>query len=193
MRTAPEILREKDYKQCSQLIKDLGVDRATFYKDIKFLEIQTTKDNKGQSYISNQDYERILLLREHIKNNGTRKGFKEEIGGELIIRNNTSMSKKDSDKLVREEPNYEDIYVEPEEKTAGFEDEFMRGAFELKAREIAMPDLVKRALADQITEEDLPEDLKGKVAMAREAANPKFSPSEVATTLLANYKRKSSI
>ncbi len=193
MRSTAEKLINSDHQQCSQLIEKLNVDRATFYKDIKFLSIETIKDNKGQSYISNSDYERILLLREHIKKTGSRRGFSEEIGGELIVREMNSINKKSEDKLIREEPNYEGIYVEPEEQTAGFEDEFMRGAFELKARELAMADLVKRAIADQASYDDLPEDLKAKVDLAKESANPKFTPSEVATTLLNNYKRKSNI
>ena len=63
-----------------------------------------------------------------------------------------------------------------------------RSAAELKAREVAMPDLVKRAVADQMTEEDLPEDLKEKVNLAREAANPKFTPTEVASQLLNQWR-----
>ncbi len=42
----------------------------------------------------------------------------------------------------------------------------MRGAAELKARDLAMPNLVMRELADRMTEDDLPEDLKEKVEIA---------------------------
>lgn len=83
----------------------------------------------------------------------------------------------------------EDIYVQPSPPTEQFEvNGLMRSAAELKAREVAMPDLIKRAIADQITEEDLPFDLKEKVKKAREAANPKFTPTEVANKLLSQWR-----
>ena len=66
----------------------------------------------------------------------------------------------------------------------------LREAEELKAREVAMRDLIKRRLADNMSEEDLPEDLKEKVRLAREAANPKFTPQEVAQSLLAQWRAK---
>jgi hypothetical protein len=53
-----------------------------------------------------------------------------------------------------------------------------------------MPDLVKRAIADKMTEDDLPFDLKEKVNLAREAANPKFTPSMVAERLLERYRQQ---
>jgi hypothetical protein len=53
-----------------------------------------------------------------------------------------------------------------------------------------MPDLIKRAFADKMTEADLPPDLKEKINLAREAANPKFTPSMVAETLLARYRQQ---
>ena len=64
----------------------------------------------------------------------------------------------------------------------------MRGAAQLKARELAMPHLVKREIANRMSEEDLPEDLKEKVAIAREVANPKFTPGQLAETLLNQYR-----
>ena len=64
----------------------------------------------------------------------------------------------------------------------------MREAAELKARELAMPHLVKKAVADRMTEDDLPEDLKEKVAAVREAANPKHTPASVADSLLEQWR-----
>ena len=62
-------------------------------------------------------------------------------------------------------------------------------AAQLKARELAMQDLVKRALADGMTEDDLPAELKQKVNLAREAANPKFTPQEVAGSILTQWRQ----
>ena len=52
----------------------------------------------------------------------------------------------------------------------------------------SMRDLIKRKLADNMSEEDLSPDLQEKVRLAREAANPKFTPQEVAEALLAQWR-----
>jgi hypothetical protein len=58
----------------------------------------------------------------------------------------------------------------------------------LQARELATPDLAIRAIADRMTEEDLPDDLKEKVEAVREAVNPKWTPGQLADKILANYR-----
>ena len=84
----------------------------------------------------------------------------------------------------------EEIYVEPEEPTENLAlKEIMRKASKLKAREAAMPDLLTRAIADNMSEEDLPEDLKEKVRLARSAANPKYTPKELALGILDRYRK----
>jgi hypothetical protein len=50
--------------------------------------------------------------------------------------------------------------------------------------------LLIRELANRMTEEDLPDDLKEKVAIAREVANPKWTPAEIATQLLAQHRNQ---
>jgi hypothetical protein len=47
----------------------------------------------------------------------------------------------------------------------------------------------RRAKPDKMTEDDLPFDLKEKVNLAREAANPKFTPSMVADKILERYRQ----
>ena len=66
--------------------------------------------------------------------------------------------------------------------------DLMRQAAELKARNLAMPELVKLSIARDMTFEDLPPDLQGKVTAAREAANPKEGPASIASNLLAQYR-----
>jgi hypothetical protein len=45
-----------------------------------------------------------------------------------------------------------------------------------------------RELANRMSEDDLPEDLKEKVAIAREVANPKWTPGQLADNLLSQYR-----
>ncbi len=83
------------------------------------------------------------------------------------------------------------IYINPEEPEAQFDiNGLMRNAAQLKARELAMPHLVTREIANRMSEDDLPEDLQEKVAIAREVANPKFTPQQLAETLLSQYRNQ---
>jgi hypothetical protein len=85
----------------------------------------------------------------------------------------------------------ETIYIEPEEETANFNRDLMiRAGAKLKSRELATPHLLKRAIADEFTEETLPEDLRRKVQLAREAANPKYTPKQIAKALMDDYRKK---
>ena len=181
------------------LMEELGTKKDAYYRDLKFLDIEIIKDNSGKSYVTPDDAERIKSLRKWVNKTGTRRGFVEnkevfeaesnegnqkEIESNLVVSENKSLASNSTNHL-------EDIYVTPEEPTENINvDGLVRGAAELKAREIAMPDLVKRAFADKMTEADLPQDLKEKVNLAREAANPKFTPSMVAETLLARYRQQ---
>ena len=160
-----------------QLMEELGVKKDAYYADLKYLGIKADKDDDGKAYLTDEEAEKVKALRSHVIKTGKRDGF--VYGGLAVSNNNELATNSISD----------DIYVEPEEPTSSFDiNELMREAAELKAREIAMASLVKRELADRMTEDDLPTDLQEKVAIAREAANPKWKPADVAQTLLAQYR-----
>jgi hypothetical protein len=90
-------------------------------------------------------------------------------------------------------PDPDSIYVEAEEPTANFDiNALLRGAAQLKARELATPNLIMRELANRMSEEDLPEDLKEKVAIASEVANPKWTPGQLADSILSQYRSQKS-
>ncbi|MEY4518856.1 MAG: hypothetical protein RLZZ499_1455, partial [Cyanobacteriota bacterium] len=48
--------------------------------------------------------------------------------------------------------------------------------------------LAIRAIADRMSEDDLPEDLKQKVEAVREAVNPKWTPADLADSILSQYR-----
>ena len=163
-----------------KLMEDLGIKKDAYYADLKFLNIKPVRDGEGKVWLTPEDAERIRHLRSYVEKNGKREGF-------------SGIVKSDDNKLVTNsdsELTQDNIYVAPEEPTDNMNiDGLVREAAELKAREVAMPDLVKRAIADKMTEDDLPEDLKEKVNLAREAANPKFTPSMVADKILERYRQ----
>jgi hypothetical protein len=53
---------------------------------------------------------------------------------------------------------------------------------------MAMNDLIKIQLASQMSFDDLSPDLQEKINIAREVANPKFRPADIATQLLAQHR-----
>jgi hypothetical protein len=86
-----------------------------------------------------------------------------------------------------------EISLEPETFAGddGELDQIMWEAAELKKQQLARAELVKLHIAYQMTEDDLPDEMKEELAAVREAANPaspKQNPAVVASNLLAKYR-----
>jgi hypothetical protein len=159
------------------LMAELNLKKSTYYDDLNYLGIKAEKDEEKKVYLTIEQANQVRALRSHVNKTGKRDDF--SYGG-LIVSNNNELANIP-------EPN--DIYVEREEPTADINiNALFRGAAELKARELATPNLLMREIANRMSEEDLPEDLKEKVAIAREVANPKWTPAEIATQLLAQHR-----
>jgi hypothetical protein len=163
-----------------ELMVELGIKKDAYYKDLSYLDITPEKDSEGKCYLTIEQADRIRALRNYVIETGKRNGFE----------NNSIVKVDDSNELVSNSSEAEnDIYVNREEPTAQFDiNGLMRGAAQLKARELATPNLLIRELANRMSEEDLPEDLKEKVAIAREVANPKWTPGQLADNLLSQYR-----
>jgi hypothetical protein len=169
---APQIYRHEELQEL------FGIKRASYYSRLKRLGIEAHKNEQGKPYLDQVQFEAFKALHEHINNTGKMDGF--------VNTNTVTLATTEQTNI---EVSPEEIYTEPEDPISQFDlNSLLRSAAELKAREIAMPALLKRAIADQITEDDLPEDLKEKVNLVREAANPKLTPAEIATQLLNKYR-----
>lgn len=174
MNSSPRIYTES-------VLAQLHVGKDTYYADIKFLGITTQKDSDRKAYINQEDLELLIALRSHVAQTGTRQGFCYPQNGDLVISNG-------SQKMAPIGSNTTE-YPEPEEPIANDDmgEQLFRAGAELKAKETAMPHLVIRAIADQMDEDQLPEDLKRKVNATREAANPKWNPGDLAGSLIARF------
>ena len=162
------------------LMAELDLKKSTYYDDLKFLGITASKDENKKAYLTIEQANQVRSLRSYVSENGKRDGF--TFGG-LAVSNNNELATN---------PEQTDIYVEVEEPTSNMDiNALVRHAAELKARELATPDLVVRELANRMNETDLPEDLQEKVAIAREAASPKWTPAGVAENLLAQLRSQS--
>ncbi len=159
------------------LIQEFNIGKDTYYNDLKYLGIKAEKDSKGKPYLTFEQAEQVRALRSYVNRNGKREGFE-----------NSSLVHSSNNELATN-GNEEDIYVKPEEPRVQFDfNQLMRGAQEIKLRELATPDLLMRGIADQLTEEDLSDDLKEKLAAVREAVNPKWTPASLATEIVAQYR-----
>lgn len=168
-----------------ELMDELGIKKSKYYNILKVLGIKAEKDEKGMSYLS---YNQIEKIRGYLL--GQNETAENDISG------NSSMVKVDDNDIAASANSNEgeDIYIKPESASSQLDfSQLMRSAAELKTRELAMGDLVKREVANRMTEDDLPEDLREKLELAREAANPKFTPAEVADTLLNQWRNQGGI
>ena len=162
-----------------ELMSELGIKKDAYYKDLNYLDINPEKDSEGKAYLTNEQANQIRALRSHVQITGKRNGF-----------DNSSIVKvDDSNEIVSNNNETEDdIYINREEPTAKLDSDIVREAEELAARGMAMNDLIKIQLASQMSFDDLSPDLQEKVTIAREAANPKFTPCAIAQQLLAQHR-----
>ncbi|VEP13121.1 conserved hypothetical protein [Hyella patelloides LEGE 07179] len=162
-----------------ELMEELSIKKDAYYKDVNYLDIKPEKDSDGKVYLTEEQANQIRALRNHVSETGRRNGF-----------DNSSIVKVDnSNEIVsNSSETQEDIYVEQEEPTSKIDSDLVREAEELAARGMAMNDLIKIQLASQMSFDDLSPDLKEKVNIAREVANPKFTPADIATQLLAQHR-----
>ena len=194
--TESEVRRTEMYRP-EEVQEIFGIKKVAYYNRLKFLEMQAHKDEQGKAYLDENQLDGLKELDKYISINGKMTGFSysknSDSSASLVTtdENGLTTSPNNSTALNHQnKTNEPDIYVTPEEPTAQFDmEQLMYEAAELKARELAMQNLVKRALADGMNESDLPPELREKVNLAREAANPKFTPQQVAGTLLTQWRK----
>ena len=162
-----------------QLMSELGIKKSKYYQVLKELGIKADKDSTGKSYLTESQAEQV---KNYLLNN--------MLTEENQDSNNNSIIKVDdsNDIVSNNNKTEEDIYVEAEEPTASVDSDIVREAKELAARGMAMNDLLKIQLASKMTFDDLDADLKEKVNIAREVANPKWTPASLADKILAQHR-----
>lgn len=161
------------------LMSELDIKKDAYYKDIKHLDIKPAKDSEGKSYLTIEQADAIRGLRNHVNETGSRRGF---VSSSIVKVEDSNLAESNSSEAEN------DIYVNAEEPTAKIDSDIVREAQELAARGMAMNDLIKIQLASQMGFDDLSPDLQEKVNIAREVANPKFQPAEIAQQLLAQHR-----
>jgi hypothetical protein len=168
-----------NYIRPDELMSELGIKKDAYYKDLSYLDITPEKDSEGKCYLTIEQADKIRALRNYVNETGKRNGFN----------NSSIVMVNDSNEIVSHNNEAEnEIYINRQEPTAQLDSNILREAEELAARGMAMKDLIKIQLASQMSFDDLSPDLQEKVNIAREVANPKWTPAEIATQLLAQHR-----
>ena len=162
------------------LMLELGIKKTKYYNLLDRLDIKADKDSEGKAILT---FEKAEKVRAYLSGN-----IQETENDDSA---NSSLVKVDDSNLVESSNNNseEDIYVEAENPLDNLNvNQLLRKAAQLKARELATPELAIRAIADRMTEDDLPDDLKQKVFAVRIAVNPKWTPADLADSILSQYR-----
>jgi len=143
-------------------MKKLGIGKTQYYARLDKLGIKA-KRNNGKAFL---DDEQMAKLRD----------YSEPENAIAMIDNEAEIS-------LENLPKQEEISDEKKR-------DVLREAQELRAQQLAMPDLVKFYLAAEMTESDLPPDLQETLRATREAASfdPKKSARAIAQNILTEYR-----
>ena len=146
-----------------------------------------------------------------MEKNNNRNGFQEENNTGLTLANNNNLAINSNSNLASNNNNnlainsngnlasnnnndyisQPEIFIEPEDPMENMSyEELLRYAQELKATELARENLVIRAMADDLKEEELDEDLQESVENSRRAINPKYSPKEIGNLILQKFRTR---
>jgi hypothetical protein len=176
------VLGEEKVIRPDEVMQLFDVKKDAYYDRVKFLNIKAAKDNSGKAYLTQEQFSLMEKLHQHIKTAGTMDGFilgaAAEVGGDLAVAGEAG--------LTGEEPPMQ----RTEEVPPGIDEQLIRLAAQLKAQQLTTTPEIIRAIASQMTEEDLPEDLRVMVQGAREAISPKFQPSQVASQMLSQWREQ---
>ena len=154
----------------------LGIKKDAFYEDLKFLSIKMSKDADRKSFLSAREFEMLVKLRDHVETTGKRDGFDEEAE---IMATPADLVVRQDEAIAKPQPRQDDYSDQL--------DELMRGAMELRAQQLATPQMIMGALADRLSYEDLPADLQQRV----QAANPTPpDPEAIAGKLMRQWQRR---
>ncbi|NBD14716.1 MAG: hypothetical protein GVY04_00810 [Cyanobacteria bacterium] len=173
------------------LMQELGIKKDTYYADLNYLEMKASKDENGKAYLTNEQANLVRELRSHVSQTGKREGFvsssSDDINGDLVHRQS-----RQEIAALSEEAEEVDLNI-PQAEPGGYEENLEKLIYEaaqLKMQNLSAPHLVKLHLAQQMSEEDLPPEMREKVQQVRNAANPKFQPSSVANNLLQQWRNR---
>ena len=158
-----------------QVMEQLGIRKDAYYADLKFLGIQAQRDSDGKSYLDEVQFQLLVALRKHVVETGKREGF--EAPGEMVAIAEDTLAGPEA-------------HPQPREEATEFRnqiDDLIRAAAELKGEQLLTPQLIIQELADRMTYEDLPADVKARIEAAK---RPQVEPGKIAGQLLSQWRQQ---
>jgi hypothetical protein len=164
--------------------QEFSIKSAQYYERLKFLGMKAHKDKEGKAYLDNSQFQKMKRLDHHIRETGGMDGFIDSEMGELAVSSHTNLVEVDDRRLATP-------ISQPEQPTIENDlgKQIFRAAAELKASELAMMPQVIREVANRMTKDDLPEDLKQKIEQTEEATRPNFHPGAIADNLIQQFRQ----
>lgn len=164
--------------------REFDIKSAQYYERLKFLQMKANKDSQGKAYLDQSQFDRMKRLDRHIRETGEMDGFIDSEAGELAPIESANLAAVEGGDLAEPIPTLEEPTIEND-----LGKQIFRAAAELKASELSMMPQVIREVANRLTKDDLPDDLKAKVERTEEATRPNFHPSAIADKLLSQIRQ----
>lgn len=160
-----------------EAMDQLGVKKDAFYDRLKYLGIRLDKDDDGKTFLTPEQFGQMESLGQHIRETGKKEGF---LDGNSALAVNRDAGLAGVRVEVGEIPIEEPL------------EDLMQQAGQLAAYRLTAPIQVVKAIADQMTYEDLPQNLKVAVDEARASVNqpPKFQAQSIASDLLSQWRQQ---
>lgn len=163
----------------------LGIKKSPYYERLKFLGIKANKDDEG-TYLNAEQMKLMEDLDKYIRQTGKMEGF--QGGGQLALSESSGLSSNLASTLEIPEQLEAETFAEVDDEVL---DQLIWDAAELKKRQIAEPEVIKLHLAAQMTEDDLPDEMKAELQAVRKLANPKpNAAASIAQQLLQRHRQK---
>ncbi|MBD1847661.1 hypothetical protein H6F89_30540 [Cyanobacteria bacterium FACHB-63] len=164
--------------------REFDIKSTQYYARIKFLSIKAHKDNEGKAYLDQSQFDRMKRLDQHIRETGEMDGFVDSEGGELAPIESANLAAVEGGDLAESIPTLEEPTIEND-----LGKQIFREAAELKTSELLMRPVIVREVANRLTKDDLPDDLRQQVERSEEAIRPNFHPSAIADKLLSQIRQ----
>jgi hypothetical protein len=164
--------------------REFDIKSAQYYERLKFLQMKAHKDNQGKAYLDKSQFERMKRLDQHIRETGEMDGFIDSEGGELAPIESANLAAVEGGDLAESIPTVEEPTIKND-----LGKQIYREAAELRTSELLMRPAIVREVANRMTKDDLPEDLRQQVERTEEAIRPNFHPSTIADKLLSQIRQ----
>lgn len=178
-------------------MEELGIKKDAYYAYLKHLKFKAAKDDEGKAYLTPEQVADIQALRLHVLETGKIEGFSPKLGVADELLNDEPEDSERAGELaiaadegglaspLRLEQMAEELEALPEEQVRVLVEE----ASELAVRRLVAPALLRKAIADQMAVEDLPEELRRRVEQVQKEATPGFDAQNLAGKVLGQWRR----